>query len=652
MKQIKIDSAQNPSVSKMSPDLLAKYSDDFQKEILPDDELLISWLDGELNDQERLLLEKKVAESPDLHKRMEELRETWELLNTLKTDPVSPRLASSTMEMVALCADRECQTRKKRILQKRWIFFIGIGLFLLGSLLTARFATNIFINRSQAHIEQMTPFLVRLDQLETIGDYDFLVSLTDSALFRDYSPNKTGSAHFPNQADNKAIGTDHSKTDNKADEKTTAKETSVGSSSETRLKNEYPLKASEESSTEQSAWNDPNFQRLVIKYHHLSSSKKKDLAELYQKIENSPQRNVLFKTAENYYCWLTAELHEWQRDAIIYASDNDRLEQIKKCLKETKNRLDRSETQEPFSGKNTSRPQSFLPPFSMDMPSNPNGLSERPLPAAEEMPPAPAFPNHFEKGENRNSDHNFDPRNSQKINHSDSKMYPFFGKNSNVWNNLPEELRKEDLSSFFESFDKYVNERMKSLMQKKDGRSKIDQSKTDRPGTGHPPWRGGFRLINDFISSQPIDVFLAKLSPSARTYIEKLPEKERKPVLGLLFTFNLYGRWCPDSREQQNRNYSNGDKRDFPSANFHDPFKKGAQFNNTANTRFNGAFWMNESTGELAETLRRLPQEKQDELLSLPSDEMYAQLLILHWGFDPKKVRKKTEEILPGTLPR
>ena len=42
----------------------------------------------------------------------------------------------------------------------------------------------------------------------------------------------------------------------------------------------------------------------------------------------------------------------------------------------------------------------------------------------------------------------------------------------------------------------------------------------------------------------------------------------------------------------------------------------------------------NESTTELAKTLKSIPQDMRDALLALPAEEMYPQILMIHWGLN------------------
>ncbi len=672
MTKENLNTVRKTSAAEMTSKLLAEFSDDCKKEILPDDELLISWLDGDLNENDRLLFEKKLKESPDLRQKSEELRETWDMLDSLKTDPASPKLANSTMEMAALYAQRECRQRLRRIFHKRLFFLAGIVLLLIVTLFSARLITQLFLDRSAAQIEQMTPFLIRLDQMETIESFDFLVALADSGLFKDsrssrpaqkqinvinptkpdLSPSSTADQTLPSSADRTSSFSVPSADRAHESVKTPSNE-SIGSTPQKTESGSIKTGISSDSDNSQNYWSDPDFQRLVIKYHRLSRSHKKDLTNLYRKIELSPRKTELLKTAENYYNWLTGELREWQRDSIIYAPDKERMTRIKKCINEIENAPTRS---------NGSVGSVSLPPAKRSFPlefhndwrgqsgqnilPNQGRFSAGPDPSSERpqrefyhslnSPNKPDFlkdnfngPNEYRRNRERDWDSVGLENGQKQTGRQNSVMPPFFGKNSSVWNNLPEELRKEDLSSLYSVFDQYIEERKKKAAQ---ATKTAEPSGSPSFNSGRAPYRGGFRvLINDFIESRPMDVFLKELNPSARSYIEKLPEQERKKVIGLLFSFNLCSRRGPEF-SSPNNNHFNHQKRYYPEMTHPVPFEN--DFSR------NGFFWMNESTGELAETLRKLPQEKQDELLSLPSDEMYAQLLILHWGFDPKKVRK------------
>jgi hypothetical protein len=100
-----------------------------------DDELLVAYLDGELEASEVRRVEAGLASSAVLRARLEGLRKAWDMLVELPTPQLSPNFAQSTIEMVAVTAESTSLSLQQRVRQvRRWLlrgaalvasFFIG-----------------------------------------------------------------------------------------------------------------------------------------------------------------------------------------------------------------------------------------------------------------------------------------------------------------------------------------------------------------------------------------------------------------------------------------------------------------------------------------------------------------------------------------------
>lgn len=66
----------------------------------PDDELLVSYLDGELERKERAELENRLLEDEVLRSRLQQLQTGWDLLDDLPNPEKNPKLVESTLELV------------------------------------------------------------------------------------------------------------------------------------------------------------------------------------------------------------------------------------------------------------------------------------------------------------------------------------------------------------------------------------------------------------------------------------------------------------------------------------------------------------------------------------------------------------------------
>ena len=200
------------------------------------------------------------------------------------------------------------------------------------------------------------------------------------------------------------------------------------------------------------------------------------------------------------------------------------------------------------------------------------------------------------------------------------------GRRRDIKSVLPEELREENLGAL----DGELLEFGKNIP-------------ADDPVRGLPDAKE--RILYRFIAERGVDSFTALLSDRGKSYVEPLPEEQKIRLIGLLILTGLYERLGPQSpagprpaagppRDFENRRGSGETRppRDFPPSE-------------------RGFFWRNETTSELAKTLRGLPERQRDELLRLPDDEMYARLLVLHWGIDPQMGRQENDGPPPPRRP-
>ncbi len=66
----------------------------------PDDELLVAYLDGELNRKDQAELENRLLEEEGLRQRLRQLQTGWDLLDDLPDPTPSLKLVESTLELV------------------------------------------------------------------------------------------------------------------------------------------------------------------------------------------------------------------------------------------------------------------------------------------------------------------------------------------------------------------------------------------------------------------------------------------------------------------------------------------------------------------------------------------------------------------------
>ena len=84
----------------------------------PDDELLVAYLDGELQRQEQTDLENRLLTNAKLRSRLQQLQTGWDLLEDLPDSSPSMKLVESTLELVVADILKDQPNVKTRA--KRW----------------------------------------------------------------------------------------------------------------------------------------------------------------------------------------------------------------------------------------------------------------------------------------------------------------------------------------------------------------------------------------------------------------------------------------------------------------------------------------------------------------------------------------------------
>jgi hypothetical protein len=150
---------------------------------MPPDELLVAYLDGELDPESRRRFEEQLATNAPLRRRLKELENTWELLDDLDATPAGDRFTQSTLEMVAVAAGKDveqdlAEAPRRRRRNTLRAFAAALAAAMLGFLAVALFWPN-----SNREILDNLSVLENLDQYRQIGNIEFLQMLAREGLF-------------------------------------------------------------------------------------------------------------------------------------------------------------------------------------------------------------------------------------------------------------------------------------------------------------------------------------------------------------------------------------------------------------------------------------------------------------------------------------
>ncbi len=154
------------------------------------EELLVAYLDGELDQQTAERIEQHLQSDPDLRHRLETHSGAWAMLDQLQTPQAKTDFTESTLEMVALAAQDDIAqsraTRPKERLRRygtlATILFIACSIGFIG--------VALFRPDPNRKLLEDLPVVQRLDEYRQIDNLVFLQELHKSELFSEDQPNE------------------------------------------------------------------------------------------------------------------------------------------------------------------------------------------------------------------------------------------------------------------------------------------------------------------------------------------------------------------------------------------------------------------------------------------------------------------------------
>ncbi len=93
----------------------------------PDDELLVSYLDGELSRDEESRLQNRLLDDQKLRRRLQQLQTGWDLLDEFPDPTPSLKLVESTLELVVADIVKNKPKERDWLGRFRWPVFVAIA---------------------------------------------------------------------------------------------------------------------------------------------------------------------------------------------------------------------------------------------------------------------------------------------------------------------------------------------------------------------------------------------------------------------------------------------------------------------------------------------------------------------------------------------
>ncbi|EMI19511.1 hypothetical protein RMSM_03542, partial [Rhodopirellula maiorica SM1] len=123
----------------------------------PDDELLVAYVDGELDHESRTQLEDRLLDDEELRRRLQSLQQGWDYLDDFPAVTPCEKLVESTLELVVSdIVKPTADTSASRALVNRFRWpLITAGLCVLGVLAAAATIYGIRTSRYQSQLEDL-----------------------------------------------------------------------------------------------------------------------------------------------------------------------------------------------------------------------------------------------------------------------------------------------------------------------------------------------------------------------------------------------------------------------------------------------------------------------------------------------------------------
>ncbi len=150
-------------------------------------ERLVAYLDGELDSQQTVDVERRLADDPTLRRHLHELQKTWDVLDCLPQTNTADAFTKSTIELVTREATREIR-RTRRHRRTTWIRLGMFGLLGLVGILSGFQAIRAYQTAPTRQLARDLRVIENMELYRSIDSLEFLKQLEQAGLFVSEEP--------------------------------------------------------------------------------------------------------------------------------------------------------------------------------------------------------------------------------------------------------------------------------------------------------------------------------------------------------------------------------------------------------------------------------------------------------------------------------
>lgn len=146
-------------------------------------EQLVAYLDGELDAESSLEVERRLAADEDFRRELQQLQRAWDMLDELPRAEVSESFTQTTVEMVVLSAEQELTAAKSVARRRRRVWsWVGFG-SLVAAILVDFAAVQFLLTRPNEQLVRDLPVIENVELYRVADNIDYLRELHESGLF-------------------------------------------------------------------------------------------------------------------------------------------------------------------------------------------------------------------------------------------------------------------------------------------------------------------------------------------------------------------------------------------------------------------------------------------------------------------------------------
>ncbi len=144
---------------------------------------LVAYLDGELDAEVSLKIERRLAEDEDFRREARQLQSAWDMLDELPKVEVSEAFTQSTVEMVVVSAENELKSKNESAQRKNRMWWVGGAGGLIVTAAASFWLISSILARPNEQLVRDLPVIEDFELYRVVDDVDYLRRLSGSGLF-------------------------------------------------------------------------------------------------------------------------------------------------------------------------------------------------------------------------------------------------------------------------------------------------------------------------------------------------------------------------------------------------------------------------------------------------------------------------------------